>query len=140
MSAWRRIAIEMFPERRRLIQDNSFVFSIYSMFFELLPLAREAHEHQDADLLQRIYRYAEWCWQQRRRSKYVYDAAAVAFYEHLVDRPDTLQAIPQWLKPPIFEDMIGVFRPRLEKEEFKKLLANYDDIHGTQFAEKYGAR
>jgi hypothetical protein len=140
MSAWRRITLEMFPERRRYIQDNNWIFSIYSMFFDLLPLAREAHQRSDIDLLLRVYQYAEWCWWQKQRSRDVYNAVAVAFYEHLVDEPETRQAIPEWLKPEIFEDMLAVFRPRLAVEEYNQLLVNFDEAHQTRFAEKYSLR
>lgn len=42
VSAWRRKAIEQFPELRRELNDSVEMFSVYALWFELLPLASEA--------------------------------------------------------------------------------------------------
>jgi hypothetical protein len=58
VSAWRRKALEAFPELHREI--NAKPYSVYWLFFTLLPRSRDAHVDHDADLLGRIYRYGEW--------------------------------------------------------------------------------
>ena len=61
VSAWRQRAIEAFPELRRELTNRKEVDSIYDLWFELLPLATEAHRENESDLLRRIYGFAEWC-------------------------------------------------------------------------------
>jgi hypothetical protein len=36
-------------------------FSIYMVFFDLLPRVRKAHQEGDTETLRRIYGFAEWC-------------------------------------------------------------------------------
>lgn len=51
MSVWRRKALELFPEQRRWIEDREQTFSIYQLFFDLLPIALDAHKNQDKQTL-----------------------------------------------------------------------------------------
>jgi hypothetical protein len=67
--------------------------SIYGVFFELLPRVREAHERGDTAELQRIYDFARWSFEQQHGD--LSNAAAVAFYEHLVDERGTREQIPR---------------------------------------------
>src|SRR5437870_2803281 len=114
MSAWRKRALELFPEQRRIIENKrEFTSSIYQLFFDLLPDAEQAHQENNIDLLKRIYKFAEWCWKQKRRAPDIYNAVIVAFYEHLVDESSMRTAVAQWLKPEIFDDLQEVFRQRL---------------------------
>lgn len=131
MSAWRRLALELFPEQRQQIQNKEFTFSIYQLFFDLLPMAQEAHSSGDTDLLKRIYQFAEWCWKQRRRSQDIHNAVAVAFYEHLVDSRVTCEAIPYWLKPEVFKEMLGLFEVRMAPDDYRALLVKYNAVNHT---------
>ncbi len=133
MSAWRRMALQIFPEHRRHIEDNDFTFSIYQLFFDLLPMAEEAHKAQDTDLLQRIYRYAEWCWKQKARADDVYNAVVVASYEHLVDDPGLVESIPRWLRSEIFDDLRDVFKSRMTTDEYESLVDRYDAVNHTNY-------
>src|SRR5438552_15545583 len=81
LAVWRRKALELFPELRSEFQRPES--SIYTVFFELLPMVRQAHDGNDVDLLRRIYGFAEWCLEQT--AKDLWNAAGVAFYEHLFD-------------------------------------------------------
>ncbi len=134
MSAWRRRALELFPEHRQWIQDKHHTFSIYQLFFDLLPLAREAHRRQDEVTLEKIYAYAAWCWRQLKRAPDIHNAVAVAFYEHLVDDAASLRDIPRWLSPSIFDGIRSLFEVRLSEEQYTKLLAEYNAINGTNFS------
>jgi hypothetical protein len=87
VSAWRRRAIESFPELHSALSDPEEVFSVYALWFELLPMVKEAHRADDGDLLDRIYDYAEWSIQQQE----LCNAVAVAFYERLLDEA--------WMRP-----------------------------------------
>ena len=42
MAAWRRRALELFPQLRAELQQPDY--SIYMLFFDLLPTVREAHD------------------------------------------------------------------------------------------------
>jgi hypothetical protein len=109
MSAWRRKALELFPDLRSEIDDPEA--TIYSLFFELLPRCREAHDSRDVAELKRIYGFADRCASQKEKD--LWNAAGVAFYEHLADSDRTLEAIPQWVRKPIFDDIAGLLEARV---------------------------
>jgi hypothetical protein len=70
MSKWRQLALELFPELRTKIQDKrGEYFSIYMLFFDLLPMAKEAHRKRDVESLKKIYQFAEWCFEQRYQAR-----------------------------------------------------------------------
>jgi hypothetical protein len=72
------------------------------LYFDLLPMVREAHDNDDHDLLMRIYCFAQWCHAQE--AKDLWNAAGVAFYEHLFDeRKYWVEVIP-WLSPSVIAD------------------------------------
>jgi hypothetical protein len=93
-----------------------------------LPV-RDAHERADTQELQRIYDYARWCFHQKAVA--LWNAAAVAFYEHLVDEPTTRGQIPRWLQPDVFDGCRGLFEARLEPEQFRELCERYSRRHET---------
>lgn len=121
MSTWRRKAIESFPDLRWEFEQADT--TIYEVFFELLPRVCDAHVRGDLEELRSIYEFAQWCFQQK--SKDLWNAAGVAFYEHLVDEPTTLSEIPQWLEPDVFEGCKSLFEARLEPEQFRELCERY---------------
>jgi hypothetical protein len=140
MSTWRRIALRLFPDMRETIQDEET--TIWWVFFDLLPIALEAHKANDKDRLKNIYALAEWCHQQRRQAPELWKAAYAAFYEHLIDDEAAFEAIPYWVPPEIFHDMRDEFERRIEilegsgrweKGKFQELLAKYNQVNGTEF-------
>ena len=52
MASWRRKVLTFFPDLRRDVQRPDF--SIYMVFFDLLPRVREAHQDGDTETLRRI--------------------------------------------------------------------------------------
>lgn len=82
MAAWRRKALEIFPELASKIDEDAF--SPYALFFMLLPFSEQAHRRGDNDSLRRVYGYAQWCHHQRHGSDLPH-AVGVAFSEHLFD-------------------------------------------------------
>lgn len=121
MSTWRRKAIEAFPDLRHDFEQADA--SIYDVFVELLARTRDAHARADERELQRIHDFGRWCLHQKADD--LWNAAGVSFYEHLVDEPITLAAIPRWLQPDVFETCKGLFAARLEPEEFRTLCERY---------------
>jgi hypothetical protein len=117
MAAWRRIAIERFPGLRRELHDRRY--TIYSLYFDLLPMVQEAHDGADIAMLRHIYNFAEWCFAQRNQA--LWSAAAVAFYEHLFDRRDRWQSVLPWLSDKVIEDCWGLWELRLTDEELRRL-------------------
>jgi hypothetical protein len=121
MSAWRRKAIEFFPDLRSELEDPET--TIYSVFFELLPRCREAHDRGDTAELERIYGFADWCASQKERE--LWNAVGVAFYEHLADSNRTFEAIPQWVRKPIFDDIAGLLEARVGPTRVAQIRRQY---------------
>ena len=121
MSAWRRKALELFPDLRSDIEDPDS--SVMGLFFDLLPRCRDAHDRNDSDELKKIYGFAEWCASQK--AKELWNAAGVGFYEHLADSAKTLDAIPLWLSKQVFEDIAAPLEKRVGMERVAKLRRRY---------------
>src|SRR5436190_6061368 len=77
MSAWRRKALETFPDMRDTVDAPET--TLYTLFFELLAQCQNSDEHTPAESLARIFAFAEWC---HRLGGDLQNAADLAFYEH----------------------------------------------------------
>jgi hypothetical protein len=119
VSAWRRKALEFLPELRREV--NRKPYTVYWLFFMLLPKARRAHAEQDLNTLHRIYGFAEWCMRQRTIEPG--NAAAVCFYEHLFDGTgqEYWNEIAQLLSPEVVEVAWPLWEFRLSPARFREL-------------------
>jgi hypothetical protein len=118
VASWRRKVLALFPELRLDVQRPDF--SIYMVFFDLLPRVREAHQDGDTETLRRIYGFAEWCFEQK--AKTLWNAAGVAFYEYLFNSPRSLwPEVVQWLSPRVAEGCWGLWELRLSDEELAKV-------------------
>ena len=106
MSVWRRKAIESFPELRRELNDRREIETIYGLWFELLSLWRDAHTAGNDEKLDRIYRYADWCFQQRTED--LWNSAGVCFYEHVLDHGDWERVLAR-LSDSTISDMWGLW-------------------------------
>lgn len=124
MSAWRRKALELFPDERREIQDGRT--TIYQLFFLLLPRCRQAHKDDDIKELGKIYGYAEWCFRQRAQS--LWNSAGVAFYEHLGDEPETRDEMHLWVKPDIFDDVLSLLQRRMRQDDLTLVQRRFNEI------------
>lgn len=100
--------------------------SVYQVFFELLPLCRDAHEREDREALRGIYGFAEWCI--RHPDQDLWNPAGVAFYEHLVDDVRTRNAILQWVPADVFAEIEGLLERRMDQTEFAQLKAAYVSV------------
>jgi hypothetical protein len=118
VASWRRKVLSLFPEMRHEAQRPDF--SVYMVFFELLPMVREAHQEGDTETLKRIYGFAEWCFEQK--AKDLWNAAGVAFYEHLFDSHKSLwDQFVQWLSPRVIEGCWGLWEWRLSAEDLAEV-------------------
>jgi hypothetical protein len=116
MAAWRRKALEAFPELRRELSDAQEIYSAYALWFELLPLVRDAHREENADLLRRIYGFAEWCY---RAGPELRNAVAVSFYEHLLDERWMRPLVSPWLTAEIVRDIRPLWEARLVPRDMR---------------------
>lgn len=78
MSAWRRVALETFPERRREIEAASDVMALWCTLWVHFSHAY-ASAPPDDDTIGRTYAYAWWCLEGPSRVDDArYDAATAA--------------------------------------------------------------
>jgi hypothetical protein len=118
VSAWRRRAIETFPELDAELRNSSETFSVYALWFELLPLVRQAHRDSDDDLLRRIYGFAEWCSEQQGELS---NAVAVSFYEHLFDERWMRPLVVPFLTDRIVRDVTPLWESRLSPTDMRAI-------------------
>ena len=115
MPAWRRRALELFPSLRRDLNDPEY--TIYMLYFDLLPMVREAHDEHDDETLRHIYGFAEWCFSQTAED--LYNAPGVAFYEHLFDQKRYWTKVVPWLSPKVIQECQQLWQARLEAAEMR---------------------
>jgi hypothetical protein len=144
MEKWRELAIQFFPDGASIYRDENE--TVWSVHFDAHDAVVEAHRNNNLELLQSIYAFAEWCHSQKDVEPDLWTAAWAAFYEHLVEHEETYRAIPRWLKPDIFRDMLSEFQDRLDNKlkypgqtpgTFRELLELYDEANDTKFVEEW---
>jgi hypothetical protein len=117
MAVWRRRALEHFPELRRELTGRDY--SVYLLFFDLKPMLRAAFDAGDDGLLRRIFGFAEWC--SRQTAKELWNAAGVAFYEHLFDYPQYSERVIPWLSPRIVFTHWQLWEAMVDPAEWSRL-------------------
>lgn len=121
MSVWRRKAIACMPNHRQEFEKKDT--SIYEVFFTLLGETVHAHRNNDIAKLKEYYAFAEWCLNQR--AKDLWNAAGVAFYEHLADKEETSQAMPIWVKRSIYMRIKELLVFQIGEDRVRQLDALY---------------
>jgi hypothetical protein len=120
MAAWRRRALELFPELKNELNQRDY--SIYRLFGDLRRIVWRAHDAGDDAMLSAVYGYAAWCLGQR--SGELWNAAGVSFYEHLFDerkdRADWAKVAP-WLSAQVVRSVWGLWEWRLTPDEMRDL-------------------
>lgn len=123
MEAWRRRALDAFPELRQRLTDpdDDDMDVIRGLTRELGVMLEGAHRDGNEDLLRRIYSYAEWCW----NGGDGYDvgvAVTYGFYEHLVDPDPRLWAeVMPRLTDDVIVDMWPLWEYRLSRWQLRRL-------------------
>jgi len=97
--------------------------SIYIVFSELLSAVVNFHRVNSIERLQKIYDFAEWCF--RQKNKALWNAAGVAFYEHLGDYPETRQEMRRWVKSDIYNEIRGLLELHLSNKELQQIDKTY---------------
>jgi hypothetical protein len=143
MEPWRKLAIELFPNCKSIYKNPKE--NIWSILFDLNDKIVKVHEDKDIILLEKIYRFASWCHAQKESEPEIWTAAYSAFYEHLVEDEATYRAIPEWVSPEIFKDILSEFEDRLDNKSkypferpgtFADLLRDYNTRRGTNFSKE----
>jgi hypothetical protein len=132
MAAWRRHALSLFPELHDDIEREAS--SAYSLFFFILPFARDAHQRGDDDALRRVYGFAQWCHHQRQGSE-LPNAVGVAFYEHLFDDWSLHAQIAPWLSPHVTRDAWPLWQARLDEPKLAELRRLLDERSAPRWRE-----
>jgi hypothetical protein len=119
---WYKKGKEVFPDI--IYGDGLFhyVSSIYGLWFDLLPLTRNAHKKEDDTFLKKVYDFAEWCYFSREEGNS--NAVMVSFYEDLVDNDETMRKMVKWVSMDIVKAAIGLWEFRLSKskERYENLI------------------
>src|SRR3569623_1401675 len=100
MSEWRRKASEMLPEMQGII---SGAWSPMSLWIELHLEFERAFRASNSEVIQRILKYARWCW--KARSPDTVTAVMCAFFEHLPENEKMRSEIPKWFSASEFESL-----------------------------------
>ena len=123
---WRMLAKALLPQIYEQfdadgIRDGD---GLMQFLFVLLPATRNAHRSGDEWVLFSAYAFAHWCMAQPEKE--LWNAAGVAFFEHLFDdlAPETV--VP-WIAPkalseigPLVEFRLGVARMREIEKAYSK--------------------
>jgi hypothetical protein len=81
VAAWRRKALELFPDRPSMLREPGGVYTLLANLRAELEFAYRA-ENPSRDFIERVYKFAAWCFETRQNA-YLRNAVAVSFYEHL---------------------------------------------------------
>jgi hypothetical protein len=121
MSAWRRKALEAFPELAVAfhIDLQSSQTTVYSLFGDLVSRCKHGPETPTDDELSRIYGFAAWAF--RQKDFHLSNAAAVSFYEHLGDSDRTRDQMRRWVPPDIYREVRELLEMQLDAEDFAKV-------------------
>jgi hypothetical protein len=136
MAAWCRRALELFPDLSEDLTDPGY--TVYLLFFDLLPMAMEAHGRDDGDRLRGVYGFAEWC--SRQTAKDLWNAAGVAFYEHLFDRPEHTLKVAAWLSPSVVFTHWSLWEAMLPPAEWSRVRRLLEDKQAAGAAEFHRQR
>jgi hypothetical protein len=83
--------------------------------------------------LRKIYGFAEWCFEQK--AKDLWNAAGVAFYEHLFDRREYRDQVVPWLSPQVIKGCWGLWELMLTPEQLSTVRLMIDSKHTKRFRE-----
>jgi hypothetical protein len=124
--------LALFPDLRPAARRPDY--TVYHAFFDLLPRVRAAHMAGDEESLRRIYGFAEWCAEQP--AQHLWNAAGVAFYEHLFDsHRHVWSEVVRWLSPRAVADHWGLWEWRLSGEDLVEVRRLLDECRSPRFQE-----
>lgn len=118
MSTWRNKAKESLPGLRVDVQRAS----LYQVFFDLRNAVCNAHKAKDEHQLKNIYGFAEWCY----RHTDMWNAAGVAFYEHLGDDDLVRREFPRYVPHSIYREIEPLLAVSLSSAQLYEIQKVYN--------------
>jgi len=91
MSAWRRLALEKWPQYKLEIEMSNDVRDLWIFLNEKFI---QAHYVPDPKLISEIYEYADWCLANEDLAQ----VTLLDFYESLPDDPKVREDMVHWLR------------------------------------------
>jgi hypothetical protein len=125
MAAWRRRALELFPEFQGYARRP---YPIWDLFIHLHRIVETAHLEHDDGQLKKVYGFAEWCLNQRD----LWNAISVGFYEALFEMPVPWRDVVDWLSPFVIKEC----RPLWQLIDGERA-AEIDDLVKKRKSRKY---
>lgn len=128
MAAWRRHAIELFPDYADFLHDKNENLAQFFMEIDI----DAAIEHDDQEFLAKVFGYAEWCL--RKCYKDLGDLVIAFFYKpiftsHKEYRHKTLK----WISPWVLERISWYLEAKLDAEEMDKAKKIILDGHNNRY-------
>jgi len=106
-----------------LLRPNEQWLNLWRSIWLYIFKARTNRSHH---IVPKIISYLPRCFQQKENE--LWNAAGVAFYEHLGDNEETLKEMSAWVKPTIYTNIRGLLALRLGESEIEKL----DQMYGVK--------
>jgi hypothetical protein len=130
-SMWREKASLLFPELSEELQDAAY--SIYQLFFDLLPLFRDSVATTNSQRVHNIMEFAAFAFRDGDRD--VENAAAVAFYEHLFDDSSSMVAVEALVDKTIVLTVWPLWAARLDRKVWFYLKERLEKRHNIQLGQ-----
>ena len=128
-SLWREEADKRFPELSVLFRENE-CDTPYLLWFELRDQFHKPYEAPiNRDLINRIYRYADWCCEQPQGETAEDDLAtcvAVSFYEHIPESERAIEDMPTWFTLKDVIAMKDIFSYVVGEDGFARIVEKYN--------------
>jgi len=126
MAKWRHLAVKEFEELKTDL--NSREYSLYQLFFDLLPMVQEAVKNNDLSTRKKVYGFAQWCLRQKTGD--TANAAGVAFYEHVFDRNEGVNDVFPFMDRESIDCVMGLWKARLSALKILEIEMGYKKLYG----------
>lgn len=127
MENWQAQALELFPDIRDKIEEQSTPMGLWIELTIALGRIYEEQRHVDEQIA-RFYDYAAWCFKQPRTESAATDlstAVAVCFIEHIPLHRGISDDAYRWMSAESFDGFESLFRYHLSDDEFKKFASEF---------------
>jgi len=127
MEAWQSKALELFPELREKIEEQSAPMGLW---IELTFALEHVYEEKplNDERVGKFYDYAAWCFGQTQTDSAETDlgsAVAVCFIEHIPLHRGISDDAYRWMSAGSFHGFENLFRYHLSDEEYKKFATEF---------------
>lgn len=116
MAAWRRKALEMFPDRPGMLRQPGGVYTLLANLRNELEDSYRT-DAPDRDFIERAYEFAAWCFASRQ-NPYLRNAVAVSFYEHLPAFGPARKDLARHFTPSMWTDLQPLLQRMLPPRDY----------------------